>query len=187
MENRGWKGCYLFPFPYSTPLLKISKKMFFRSFHPFLCWIKEKSVATLSYRKICEYKCKTSIKVGYVTVLHYVCWILLQIPVRGNLLFRCRKMASNTSNSDRKSEHLAFEKKSSWGVHALHVFWSMLKIDQLLMVDPFVWLVRVMDYYSVSRPYLMVKSICLRLMLDLMLEHRLKVCFIPSAKEVVAV
>ena len=31
---------------------KISKKVFFCSFHPFLCWIKEKSVATLSIRTI---------------------------------------------------------------------------------------------------------------------------------------
>ena len=68
-------------------------------------------------------------------------------------------------------------------MHVLHVFWLVLKIDQLLMVDPLLSLTRVMDYYNVSRPWLMVKSMCLRLIL----EHRLKVCFIPSAKEVVVV
>ena len=35
---------------------KTLEKVFFYSFHPFLCWIKEKSAASLAYRDICEYK-----------------------------------------------------------------------------------------------------------------------------------
>ena len=40
---------------------KILEKVFFCSFHHFFCWIKEKSVATLAYRNIYEYKIQTSI------------------------------------------------------------------------------------------------------------------------------
>ena len=51
---------------------KISKKVFFCSFHPFLCWIKEKSVVTLAYHDICEQKTQTSINspfCNYITGL----------------------------------------------------------------------------------------------------------------------
>ena len=55
------KGANTFPFHNLPPILKNYKKGLFCSFHPFLCWIKEKSIATLSYRDICEQKTQTNI------------------------------------------------------------------------------------------------------------------------------
>ena len=49
------KGANTFPFHNLPPKLKILKKKGLScSFHPFLYWIKEKSVATLAIRNICD-------------------------------------------------------------------------------------------------------------------------------------
>ena len=62
------KGSNTFPFHNLLPLTqKIILKGLSCSFHPFLCWIKEKSVATLANRNICD-KTQTN-KVSSPTVL----------------------------------------------------------------------------------------------------------------------
>ena len=56
------KGACIFPFHNLPPEpKKTSQKGLFCSFHPFLYWIKEKTMATLAYRNICKHKRKTSI------------------------------------------------------------------------------------------------------------------------------
>ena len=64
------KGANTFPIHNLPPRTQKSQKnVFLYSFHPFLCWIKEKSVAALAYRDICEYKMKNQyIIIGSATI-----------------------------------------------------------------------------------------------------------------------
>ena len=56
------KGAKTFPFHNLPPLVrKHLEKVFFYSFQPFLCWIKEKTMANLAYRNICKQKMQKTV------------------------------------------------------------------------------------------------------------------------------